>query len=309
MAYHKPEPVLKWAGGKRQLLDTIEKHLPDMVKEGNFTYIEPFIGGGAVFFYLLSNYSISKSVIIDSNQDLILLYKTIKSNVGGLIEILKKIQEGYYPLEEPDRKEYFYEKRKSFNAELKTIDYEQESDDWLTHSANLIFLNRTCFNGLYRVNQKGEFNVPFGRYNNPKICNEKNLISVSKALSNTKILSRDFEKALDYIEGNTFLYFDPPYRPLSTSSSFTAYAKSGFNDDEQVRLAKFYWKLNGYLNVKLMLSNSDPKNADENDDFFDNLYEGFNILRVAASRRINSKQSGRGLISELLVLNYETKDQ
>lgn len=303
------QPFVKWAGGKRQLIETIDEHLPDFVREGDFTYIEPFIGGGALFFHLLNKYKVSDSVIIDKNNDLILLYRTIKARVEDLILELERIQEEYYPLSESKRKEYYYSKRDIFNNEIASIDYGKMTETWVSHAAHFIFLNRTCFNGLYRVNKSGEFNVPIGSYKKPRICDKENLLSVSSTLTDTKILSGDFEEALEYIKEKTFIYFDPPYRPLSSSASFTAYSKSGFNDDEQIRLAKFFRKLNDNPQVRLMLSNSDPKNADENDNFFDNLYKGFNILRVSANRNINSKKSGRGEISELLILNYETKNE
>ena len=164
-------------------------------------------------------------------------------------------------------------------------------------------MNRTCFNGLYRVNSKGKFNVPFGKYVNPKICDEENLIKASEILKNVKILNNDFEKTDEYIDENTFVYFDPPYRPLSNTSSFNSYSKEIFNDEVQERLADFYKRLHK-KKAKLMLSNSDPKNTCQDDDFFDDLYSDFNILRVNAKRMINSNASKRGNVTELLILNY-----
>jgi len=305
----QPEPFIKWAGGKRQLLDTIDYFLPSIVKNGNFNYIEPFVGGGAVFFHIINKYNFSSSVIIDDNRDLILLYQTIKSKVTDLIKELKTIENEYYLLSEDERRDFFYDKRNQYNFELESVDYDIVTDISIRHSANFIFLNRTCFNGLYRVNKAGKFNVPFGRYKKPTICNENNLGAVSTALQNTQIINGDFKVGADFVGDNTFIYFDPPYRPLSTSSNFTSYSKSGFNDVEQTRLANFYRNLNQDHDVCLMLSNSDPKNIDTNDNFFDDLYKGFHIHRVSASRMINSKQSGRGKISELLILNYETQEK
>lgn len=299
----KVKPFIKWAGGKGQLIPIISNNLPVELKENKIKkYIEPFVGGGAVLFYLLQNYSFEQIIINDINEDLINLYRVIKSRVSELIFELKKISDEYLVLDNENRKNYYYAIRDKYNQELL---------DKLKKSAYFIFLNKTCFNGLYRVNKKGEFNVPYGKYANPLILDENNLLNVSKNLQNVQILNGDFEIIESYVDEDTFVYFDPPYRPLNTTSSFTSYQTNDFNDEEQRRLATFYHKLNN-KGAKLMLSNSDPKNVDENDDFFELLYksndikgsEKISINRIEASRSINSKGNGRGKIYELLILNY-----
>lgn len=299
----KVKPFIKWAGGKGQLIPIISNNLPIELKENKIKkYIEPFVGGGAVLFYLLQNYNFEQIIINDINEDLINLYKVIKSRVSELIFELKKISDEYLALDNENRKNYYYAIRDRYN---------QEPLDKLKKSAYFIFLNKTCFNGLYRVNKKGEFNVPYGKYANPLILDENNLLNVSNTLQNVQILNGDFEAIECYVDENTFVYFDPPYRPLNTTSSFTSYQTNDFNDDEQRRLATFYHKLND-KGAKLMLSNSDPKNVDENDNFFELLYkssdikgsEKISINRVEATRNINSKGNRRGKITELLILNY-----
>lgn len=299
----KIKPFIKWAGGKGQLIPIISNNLPTELKENKIKkYIEPFIGGGAVLFYLLQNYNFEQVIINDVNKDLINLYRIIKNEVTELITELKKISDEYLSLDNECRKDYYYTIRDKYN---------EDSLDKLKKSAYFIFLNKTCFNGLYRVNKKGEFNVPHGKYKNPLILDQNNLLNASKNLQNVQILNGDFEAIEKYVDENTFVYFDPPYKPLNATSSFTSYQKDDFNDDEQRRLAAFYHKLNN-IGAKLMLSNSDPKNIDENDNFFELLYEScdikgsekISINRVEATRSINSKGNGRGKINELLILNY-----
>lgn len=291
------KPFVKWAGGKRQLLPIIMENLPEELSNYKINkYVEPFVGGGAVFFDIVSKYKFDEIIINDFNEDLMNLYSHIKYNVNELIPELSKISDTYYSLNEEERSEYFYKARELFNN-TKTGTIEK--------SVLFIFLNRTCFNGLYRVNAKGGFNVPHGKYKSPAILDEDNLNKVSKTLSNVTILKGDFTLIEKYVDDKTFVYFDPPYRPLNITSSFTSYTKSDFNDDEQKRLAEFFIKLHD-KNAKLMLSNSDPKNMDEKDNFFDDLFAhpNFNIKRVGAKRNINSKGNGRGKISELLITNY-----
>jgi DNA adenine methylase len=298
------KPILKWAGGKGQLLEQIAKHLPQELIEGKIDcYIEPFIGGGAVFFWVAQNFDIRKFYLSDINQELILLYKTIQKDVNSLIEELKKIENEYLILNEEKRKIYFFNKRNSYNDFKNQIDLKNFERSWFTRSAEIIFLNRTCFNGLFRVNKKGYFNVPFGNYKNPRICNTNNLILASKLLQKATIQYSDFTQIQNLATPKTFVYFDPPYRPLTRTASFKSYSQFDFNDDEQKRLASFYQKLH-HQGTKLMLSNSDPKNIDKNDTFFDELYSDFTINRIQANRMINSKTSRRGAISELLITNY-----
>jgi DNA adenine methylase len=298
------KPILKWAGGKGQLLEQIAKHLPQELIEGKIDcYIEPFVGGGAVFFWVAQNFNIRKFYLSDINQELILLYRTIQKDVNSLIEELKKIENEYLILNEEKRKIYFFNKRNNYNDFKNQIDLKNFERSWFTRSAEIIFLNRTCFNGLFRVNKKGYFNVPFGNYKNPRICNTNNLILAAKLLQKATIQYSDFTQIQNLATPQTFVYFDPPYRPLTRTASFKSYSQFDFNDDEQKRLANFYQKLD-HQGTKLMLSNSDPKNIDKNDNFFDELYSDFTINRIQANRMINSKTSGRGAISELLITNY-----
>jgi len=298
------KPILKWAGGKSQLLERINQYLPKELMTGNIDYyIEPFIGGGAVFFWIAQNFNIQEFYLSDINNELIILYKTIQKEVDLLVEELQKIEKEYLSLNEEKRKTYFLNKRESYNNAKSKIDVKTLNSLWIQRSAEIIFLNKTCFNGLFRVNKKGYFNVPFGDYKNPKICNINNLILASKLLQRATIECSDFSQIQRLVTSKTFVYFDPPYRPLSKTSSFKSYSQFDFNDEDQKRLAKFYRDLH-LQGIKLMLSNSDPKNNDDNDLFFDELYSGFNIYRIQANRMINSKASRRGAISELLITNY-----
>jgi len=291
------KPFLKWAGGKTQLIKTIESNLPKNFRNKSYTYIEPFIGSGAVMFWLLNNFPrIEKAVINDINSDLTNTYKVISSNPNELISILNELQSEYYSLEnnQENKSEYYYKKRESYNS---------RKSDKTTQAALFIFLNRTCFNGLYRVNRNNDFNVPMGSYKRPTICDVDNILAVNKALQKVEILCGDFEETLQYAENNTFFYFDPPYKPLNNTSSFNSYAKDEFNDEQQVRLKKFCSKLDE-LGHKWMLSNSDVKGVDNENNFFDELYSEFFINRVKATRRINSNGEKRGELNELLITNY-----
>ncbi len=297
-------PFLKWAGGKGQLLGQIRQNLPTELHEGNITkYAEPFIGGGAVFFLISDEFRISEFYISDRNADLILSYRTIQLQVELLIERLEKIERQYLGLSPRHRKEFFYETRRLFNKGRRRKDFSNPNKFASLHVARLIFLNRTCFNGLYRVNSYGDFNVPFGDYQNPKICDASNLRSVSRSLQKAEIYCGDFTKCKEFVDHRTFVYFDPPYRPISKTANFNSYARNPFDDGEQKRLAQFFKELdeNG---AKLMLSNSDPQNENPEDNFFDSLYSGFFIDKVVASRRINSNGDRRGEITELLITNY-----
>ncbi len=302
------KPFLKWAGGKSQLLPQIQRHLPPELNEGKIeTYVEPFIGGGAVFFHLNSIYKFKKIVLNDYNVELVMAYKTVRDNVEELILILSEMEKEFLSKDSNGRRNMFYGIRDDFNEEKKNIDFATVNDDVIMHSAKLIFLNRTCFNGLYRLNAKGEYNVPFGDYKNPTINNEHNLRNCNSSLQGVILIHGDFEGLINHIDHNTFVYMDPPYRPLSGTSSFNNYQKVPFNDDSHKRLAIWFSLLDKDKKACLMLSNSDPKNTDVNDNFFDELYKGFHILRVSASRAINSKGSKRGLINELLITNYLQK--
>ena len=300
------KPFLKWAGGKTQLLDELYKRLPSsLIQSGKIErYVEPFVGGGAFFFFLKRNFRVKESFLIDINKELIIGYKVIQNNVNELIDELSSMEEKYLKLSEEQRKDFYYNIRDEYNRQKDNFDYVNYNLDWVKRAAYLIFLNKTCFNGLYRLNKKGEFNVPFGKYKNPTICDADNLIEVSKALENTEVICADFEESNKYIHKNTLVYLDPPYRPLNNTSNFTSYNEDGFDDDDQRRLAQFFKEMDK-RGAYLILSNSDPKNEDVDDNFFDELYAGFIIERAKAKRYINSNGDKRGDISELIIRNYE----
>ncbi len=288
-------PFVKWVGGKTQLLDDIRKSLPrDLLQRSDVTYVEPFVGGGAVLFWLLQEYpNITRAIINDINTELICTYRVIKYDVESLIIELHRHQAEYLSLDEVGRKEYFLSQRERFNG--------RGISDVET-AALFIFLNRTCFNGLYRVNSKGQFNVPHGRYAKPKICDENTLRADSAVLQNVEILCGDFAQTGKYAGDNVLYYFDPPYRPLTDTSAFTSYAKEGFDDAEQMRLRDFCEQIAKRKSL-FVASNSDPQNVDNGDEFFDHLYKMFSIKRVSATRMINSKGNGRGAISEIMISN------
>lgn len=289
------KPFVKWVGGKTQLLEDIKKALPrDLSQWENVTYVEPFVGGGAVLFWILQEYpNITRAVINDINSELICTYRVIQTDVETLIVELGKLQAEYLPLDKEARKDYFMAQRERFN--------EADHTDIET-AALFIFLNKTCFNGLYRVNSKGKFNVPHGRYANPKICDKDTLRADSALLQRVEILCGDFAQTGRYAGHNALYYFDPPYRPLTDTAAFTSYCKDGFDDAEQTRLRDFCDQI-AVNNSLFIASNSDPLNVNSEDDFFDRLYRMFNIKRVSASRMINSKVDGRGAISEIMISN------
>jgi DNA adenine methylase len=270
-------PVVKWVGGKRQLLTEIDKYIPSHFS----TYYEPFLGGGAVFFYLQPK----KAIVNDINEELINLYKVIKDNVEELIEDLKKHK---------NESDYFYS--------IRELDRDIEVYKKLTpvqRASRIHYLNKTCYNGLFRVNSQGQFNVPFGRYKNPNIVNEVTLRAVSNYFNSANITFKccDFEESVKGARKGSFIYFDPPYDPVSDTSSFTGYDKGGFGRKEQVRLKKLCDKLND-RGIKFLLSNSET-------DFILDLYRDYKIEIVQAKRSINSKGNKRGEVNEVLVMNYE----
>lgn len=290
------KPFLKWAGGKTQLINDIKKVLPKEFTKHKFNYIEPFVGSGAVLFWMLNNFpKIEKAIINDINADLTNTYKVISHSPFELISILNQFQNEYHSLEDNSeiKKEYYLEKRENFNSR-KFSNTEQ--------AAFFIFLNRTCFNGLYRVNKNNFFNVPIGSYKKPTICDAENILAVSESLKKVEILTGDYQQTLDFAERPALFYFDPPYKPLSKTSSFNSYSKDDFNDDEQIRLRDFCKKLDS-LNHHWILSNSDLKGKDINDNFFDDLYSDFNIQRIEAKRSINANPEKRGKLTELLITN------
>ncbi len=294
----KVKPFLKWAGGKGQLLSEIEKYYPFA---GNRVtkYAEPFVGGGAVLFDILSKYNLETVYISDINFDLINAYTVVRDEVGELVNMLGQMQDEYVPMENEDRKAYYIKKRKRFN-ELKLS---RDTSVSIERAALLIFLNKTCFNGLYRVNRKGLFNVPIGAYKNPLICDEAALCAVSEKLQKITIVCGDYRQSADFIDTQTFVYFDPPYRPLTKTSSFAAYTEDAFDDRQQIELSYFVREM-AKTGAKIIVSNSDPKNSDPDDNFFDDIYAGWRIKRVEATRIINSKSEARGKIKELLISNF-----
>ena len=293
----KAKPFIKWVGGKGQLIGQLEALLPaDFGQRENLTYVEPFVGGGAMLFHMLQAYkNIGHAVINDINPDLTTCYTIVRDQPEELIRSLSAIQDDYYSVrDETAKKEYYLHVRDRFNAKLA---------DPVENTTLFIFLNRTCFNGLYRVNKAGKFNVPFGRYDRPLICDAATIRADSRLLQRVTILTGDFEQTFGHISGNTFFYFDPPYRPLSNTSSFNDYAKEDFNDAAQVRLKKFCDRLQ-QAGIPFMLSNSDCLGKDGTDRFFDDLYEDYDISRVWACRSVNADASKRGKLTEILVRNY-----
>ena len=288
------KPFLKWAGSKKQLINVIINRVPFSNSE-QFTFIEPFLGSGAVLFEMLEKFpKMSKVIVNDINRELIDTYIQIRDNVHTVISELQEKADAYFSFSnEEEKREYFYQQRELFNKRSTT-----KAD----HAALFIFLNKTCFNGLYRVNKKNEFNVPMGKYKNPLICDSENLQLVSKALKKVLFLNDDFEKTQEYISKPTFVYMDPPYKPLTKTSSFTSYSENSFNDDDQLRLQKFCQNISEKGGFWL-LSNSDALDIYGN-SFFDDLYKGFKIERVNVKRFINATAEKRGEVKEVLVNNY-----
>lgn len=296
----KIKPFVKWAGGKGSLIPQLEKLYPYDLKNGQIqTYVEPFLGGGAVLIDILQEYKIGNAYAFDINIDLINAYNVIKTNVEELITKLKKMETEYLPLGQEKRKNYFYHKREQYNN--YTL---QKNEKNIQRAAEFIYLNRTCFNGLYRVNKEGKFNVPIGSYKNPTICDGNNLKALSQLIKNVEFLCGDYKESIQYVAEDTFVYFDPPYKPLNVTSAFTSYTKEDFNDENQRELAIYFKELDK-KRAKLMLSNSNPKNVNKEDVFFDHLYKGFKINEIYANRMINANSQGRGKISEIVVTNYK----
>jgi DNA adenine methylase len=297
-------PFLKWAGGKSQLLEQFQPHFPPALKNGGIArYVEPFIGGGAVFFHVAQRCDVREFIISDVNPEVVLCYRTVREAVEPLIATLNAFQREYDALDAVARERMFYDVRARLNQSRAPLEFERVGDAWIERAAHLLFLNRTCFNGLFRLNAKGEFNVPFGKYANPRVCDAENLRAASEVLQKAEIRCVDFERCADAAGPDAFFYLDPPYRPLNQTSSFTSYASGDFGDEEQVRLAAFCRRLDA-AGAKFMVSNSDPKNENPQDDFFEKLYEGFALARVSAARAINAQGGGRGVVSEIVVKNY-----
>lgn len=293
----KAKPFIKWVGGKGQLIEQLDSYLPrNFDKWEDATYIEPFVGGGAMLFHMLQHYpNIKHAYINDINTDLITCYKTIKNEPERLILSLKSIEEKYYSLSnEKMQRDFFLGIRSKYN---------KKNHNEIENTAYFIFLNRTCFNGLYRVNKSGEFNVPFGKYKHPKICDADIIRTDSELLKRVNILNEDFESTFYAATSNTLFYFDPPYRPLSKTSNFNSYTKESFDDSAQIRLKEYCDKIDK-AGFYFMLSNSDCKGKTGDDIFLDSLYKDYIIERVWASRNINANPNKRGKLTEILVRNY-----
>ena len=295
MEYTTIKPFIKWAGGKSQLLDEIRKKYPLKMER----YCEPFVGGGAVMLDVLANCKPREVMINDINKELVNTYKQVQRNIDELIAILEVLQEKFWKADTEERKIIYTSERNRFN-ELK---FATDNKNNVELAALFIFLNKTCFNGLYRVNRDGLFNVPIGSYKFPPICDSENLRTISKLMKNVIIHCGNYSECYDFIDSQTFVYIDPPYRPLTVTSSFTSYSENKFGDNEQIELGKFVDKVS-LKGATIVLSNSDPKNVDDKDEFFDDLYGKYNIQRVSAKRRINSKGDKRNNVNELLISNF-----
>lgn len=289
----KAKPFVKWVGGKRQLIDTLEDMLPERFDEiDGITYVEPFVGDGSMLFHMLQSHgNIGRAVINDVNPDLAGCYTAVRDDPSGLIGLLRPLRDEYMSLGGEDARRGMYLRCRA--------GYNERSEGFRTpleRAAAFIFLNRTCYNGLCRVNRSGGFNVPFGKYRNPPICDEETIMADSGLLQRVEVRSGDFEDALPCLGGPAFIYCDPPYRPLSATSNFHEYAKEPFGDAEQERLKAFCDRA-AAAGAFVMASNSDC-------EFFDRLYEGYRIDRVLASRNVNSDGSGRGKIKEIVIRSY-----
>lgn len=293
------KPILKWAGGKTQLLAEISHAYPDGFGDTIRRYAEPFVGGGAVLFDILSKFELDEVYISDVNAELINMYLVVRDQAEALISLLTEYQTEYLALDDEGRKQYYYGKRDEFNSLIVT----GESKSGIKSAALFIFLNRTCFNGLYRANRNGLFNVPKGDQANPLICNEENIRAVSAALAKVQIVCGDYSASKAFIDKNTLVYLDPPYRPLKGRDSFISYTETEFDDSCQRALAGFIEEMDA-RGAYIILSNSDPKNVDPEDDFFEDLYADYDVQRINAKRKINRNADHRGYITELLIKNY-----
>lgn len=294
------KPFVKWAGGKGSLVKHLSAHLPDNFRDKrNVTYVEPFVGGGAMLFYMLTHFTnIRRVVINDVNEDLIFCYKLIKNTPQTLIEQLKRIANEYLQLSNMDEKSrYYYKVRDKYNSK-ETIDEEK--------AAYFMFLNKTCFNGLYRVNTCGKFNVPFGKYQNPTICDDKLILADHELLKKVDIYAGDYSEIMRFLgKGYNYIYIDPPYRPLSGTAYFKEYSHNVFDDKEQEKL-KIFCDIMTARGCKIMQSNSNSMD-DDGESYFAKLYQGYHITQIEAHRYINAHVGKRNKETELLIMNYNNK--
>lgn len=302
------KPFIKWAGGKSRLIDQLDTYFPTELKSGRITqYFEPFLGSGAVFFAIAQKYKIQKAYLSDINPKLINLYATIQQKPTELITVLDDYQKQYNQLPPEQRSEMFALIRKKYNEYSQTVPTVNNPNTEL--AAYFVYLNKTCFNGLFRLNSKGQFNVPFGKYASPLISDPNNIILASRLLAKAELSINNYAAIFPEVSQNSFIYMDPPYRPLSKTASFTAYTGENFTDTEQIKLAEFVKKLTTEKQAKIMLSNSDPSNSDPNDTFFQQHYPDTQIHKISAARAINSDPNKRGKITELLITNYTHERQ
>lgn len=303
-------PFLKWAGGKGQLLESLSGYFPKALADGSVqNYFEPFLGGGAMFFHVMQNYPVKSALLMDANEELVVAYSVVQKDVAALMVLLGQMERDYLKLSEARRRERYLKVRDILNRQRAGMDFRKYSEAWIERTAQLLFLNKTCYNGLFRVNRSGGFNVPFGKYARPTILDAANLAKTSAVLAKAEIRLGDFgdlQRLESKVKSGSFIYYDPPYRPLSRTASFTAYSKGAFGDEEQKRLAGMFRDLDR-RGVYQMLSNSDPKNTDPKDDFFEDAYRKYQdtFYRVPASRSINSNASRRGRINEIVITNYK----
>lgn len=304
------KPFLKWAGGKGQLLKSLSGYFPKALADGTITdYYEPFLGGGAMFFHVMQNFPVKSAWLMDANEELVLLYNVVRRDVEALVSALSQMERDYRKLDAEKRQLRFLKVRASLNKARPGMDFRKYSGAWVERASQLIFLNKTCYNGLFRVNREGGFNTPFGRYANPTIADAANLREASALLAKARIRLSDFGdlgSRPGHPKASSFIYYDPPYRPLSLTASFTSYSRHAFGDPEQERLARMFKALDR-RGVYQMLSNSDPKNTDPSDEFFETAYADYRktFWRVPASRAINSNAKGRGRINEIVITNYQ----
>jgi DNA adenine methylase len=290
-------PFLKWAGGKGQLLPEIEAAMPSWVHERDFTFVEPFVGSGAVLFWALGRFPrLQRALVNDVNEDLVITYRAIASDPETLINILGRLEHDFHATDGDieSKKAMYYAQRERYNS---------RSEDPCTRAALFIFLNRTCFNGLYRVNRSNHYNVPMGSYAKPTICDRENLMAVSRALQRVEIYCGDYRQTLQHADPQSLFYLDPPYKPLTSTSSFNSYAQQEFGDEQQIQLRDFCDELHRQGHTWI-LSNSDVRDSEPTPNlFFDDLYAAYSIRRVDARRNINSNADKRGSLKELLITN------
>jgi len=302
--FEKINPVVKWAGGKTRVYSQLKLKMPDELFNGKIkNYYEPFFGGGAVFFNIIKHTKLEKCVISDINEELILLYKVIKNDARKLISFVEKYLLIYNQLSELDKEKYYYNLRTTYNIERFNIDHGDYSYLFIPRAAQMLFLNKTCYNGLYRQNLRGEFNVPFGKNYHPTILTNNNILTVSELFNNVEIECKDFQDICSNIDNNnSFVYLDPPYKPISKSANFTSYHKSNFTDKDQIRLSETF-RILDEKNIKLMLNNSCEK-INDNTGVIEKYYEGFNISYINTSSTMSSIMDRRKKINELVITNY-----